>query len=151
MTSDPRLYVRLAKRLREQVGDMKPGDMMPSIAVLAEQAGMSRNTAGKAMRLLDGEGLIAGSRGACYVVAGEEPTLYGKLAATMRGQIQDGTYKPGDRMPSKPELRATAGVALGTAMHALRILAAEGLLVMVPGRGYHVRDDFIPPDPPAGR
>jgi DNA-binding GntR family transcriptional regulator len=58
--ADPRLYVRLAARLRGQIlaGEVAPGQRVPSITVLSEELGCARQTCGKAVRLLEREGLL---------------------------------------------------------------------------------------------
>ena len=59
--ADPRLYVRLAARLRRQIldGEVAPGQRVPSITVLCQELGCARHTCGKAVRLLEREGLLA--------------------------------------------------------------------------------------------
>lgn len=57
---DPRAYVRLAVILRDQIagGQVRPGCPVPSIAALAHEHGRARQTGSKAMRLLEGGGLL---------------------------------------------------------------------------------------------
>ena len=58
--ADPRLYVRLAARLRSQIlaGEVAPGQRVPSITALSQELGCARQTCGKAVRLLEREGLL---------------------------------------------------------------------------------------------
>jgi DNA-binding GntR family transcriptional regulator len=58
--ADPRLYVRLAARLRRQIrdGEVAPGQRVPSITALSQELGYARQTCGKAVRLLEQEGLL---------------------------------------------------------------------------------------------
>lgn len=58
--ADPRLYVRLAARLRRQIlaGEVAPGQRVPSITALSQEFGCARQTCGKAVRLLEHEGLL---------------------------------------------------------------------------------------------
>ena len=58
--ADPRPYVRLAARLRRQIldGEVAPGQRVPSITTLSQEFGHARKTCGKAMRLLEQEGLL---------------------------------------------------------------------------------------------
>jgi DNA-binding GntR family transcriptional regulator len=53
--ADPRLYVRLAARLRRQIldGEVAPGQRVPSITALSQEFGCARQTCGKAVRLLE--------------------------------------------------------------------------------------------------
>jgi len=68
---DPRAYMRLAALVREQIasGKLAPGAQLPSIAVLRREHGRSRQTVGKAMRILAGEGLIYRVPGLGYYVS----------------------------------------------------------------------------------
>ena len=68
---DPRAYMRLAALIREQIahGELAPGGQLPSIAVLRRDHGHSRQTVGKAMRVLEGEGLIYRVPGLGYYVS----------------------------------------------------------------------------------
>lgn len=72
---DPRAYMRLAAFLREQIRDGKlaPGGQLPSIAALRREQGHSRQTAGKAMRVLADEGLIYRVPGLGYYVSCDVP------------------------------------------------------------------------------
>jgi DNA-binding transcriptional regulator YhcF (GntR family) len=58
--ADPRLYVRLAARLRRQIldGEVVPGQRIPSITALSQELGCARQTCGRAVRLLEQEGLL---------------------------------------------------------------------------------------------
>jgi DNA-binding GntR family transcriptional regulator len=68
---DPRAYMRLAALLRDQIasGTLAPGTRLPSIAVLRRHHGHSRQTVGKAMRILEGEGLIYRVPGLGYYIS----------------------------------------------------------------------------------
>jgi DNA-binding GntR family transcriptional regulator len=68
---DPRLYMRLAATLRSQIGEgvFARDSRMPTISELCEQYELSRQTAGKALRLLEDEGLIRRVPGLGYHVS----------------------------------------------------------------------------------
>jgi GntR family transcriptional regulator len=68
---DPRAYMRLAALIRDQIasGTLAPGGQLPSIAVLRRQHSHSRQTVGKAMRILEGEGLIYRVPGLGYYIS----------------------------------------------------------------------------------
>jgi DNA-binding GntR family transcriptional regulator len=59
-SSDPRRYVQLAAALRDQIADgaLVKDERVPSINDLCASFRLSRQTAGKALRLLEEEGLI---------------------------------------------------------------------------------------------
>ena len=58
--ADPRPYIRMAARLRRQIlaGDVAPGQPVTSLTTLSREFGHARTTCGKAMRLLEQEGLL---------------------------------------------------------------------------------------------
>ncbi len=68
---DPRAYVRLAALIRQQIADgtLSRGARLPSIAILRRDHGHSRQTVGKAMHLLEDEGLIYRVPGLGYYVS----------------------------------------------------------------------------------
>lgn len=72
MAEDPRKYVRVLKRVREQIEDetLRPGQPTPTIEALCRQFGCTRQTVSKALRLLDDEGLLVRYPGLGYYVAG---------------------------------------------------------------------------------
>ncbi|QGZ53339.1 UTRA domain-containing protein (plasmid) [Streptomyces sp. QHH-9511] len=58
---------------------------------------------------------------------------YTEIAAYYRQQIQDGTLRPGDEMPSYKNAREQFGVAHTTVNRAYRVLKMEGLVLAQPG------------------
>jgi DNA-binding GntR family transcriptional regulator len=65
---------------------------------------------------------------------------YLQVADDLRAAITDGTFKPGQRLPSGRELARRYGVAPMTANHAVRVLRDERLVVSYQGRGVFVAD-----------
>ena len=63
--------MRLAALIRDQIasGTLAPGRPLPSIAVLRRQHSHSRQTVGKAMRILEREGLIYRVPGLGYYIS----------------------------------------------------------------------------------
>lgn len=68
--ADPRAYVRLAAIVRQQItnGTLNPGQPAPSITRLSQEHGHARLTCGKALRMLEGEGLLTRIPGLGYYV-----------------------------------------------------------------------------------
>jgi DNA-binding transcriptional regulator YhcF (GntR family) len=64
-----------------------------------------------------------------------------QLAIRLRGLIEDGTIRPGDRLPSIRELAADAGVNVNTVRAVYRRLEQEGLVATEHGRGTFVVDE----------
>jgi DNA-binding GntR family transcriptional regulator len=69
--ADPRAYRQVAAYVREQItdGSLAPGDSVPSIGALVRKTERSRQTVGKAMQLLEREGLVVKYAGLGYYVA----------------------------------------------------------------------------------
>lgn len=64
---------------------------------------------------------------------------YAALAAALRSRIVGGQWPPGQAIPSEQALAAAHGVALGTLRRALDLLAEQGLVERLHGRGTFVR------------
>jgi GntR family transcriptional regulator len=73
------------------------------------------------------------------VVSEPGQSRYGALAAAMRARIVAGEWPPGSAIPSEQTLAAEHGVALGTMRQALDLLAEQGLVERIHGRGTFVR------------
>jgi DNA-binding GntR family transcriptional regulator len=69
---DPRRYVRAMDFIRTLIenGSYKPHELIPSIQQLADQTGHSRHTIGKALRLLQDQGLVDRTPGLGYCATG---------------------------------------------------------------------------------
>jgi DNA-binding FadR family transcriptional regulator len=61
------------------------------------------------------------------------PPAYQVLADTLREQITSGHLRPGDRLPTEPQLCASTGVSRSTVREALRLLASQNLIVTTRG------------------
>ena len=57
------------------------------------------------------------------------PSLHGQIAEQLRAAIERGQFKPGEKLDSRA-LTATFGVCRRTLTEALRLLAADGLVVV---------------------
>lgn len=66
--------------------------------------------------------------------------LYLQIAAILRDAIARGDYAPGRPIPSETHLMQEHGVARLTARKAVRVLAKEGLVEVVQGRGAFVTE-----------
>lgn len=64
---------------------------------------------------------------------------YAQLARILRDKIGRGIYRPGERIPSVPDLSAAFGVASMTVRQALDQLGREGLIAREQGRGTFVK------------
>jgi GntR family transcriptional repressor for pyruvate dehydrogenase complex len=61
------------------------------------------------------------------------PPAYQVLADDLRGQITSGRLRPGERLPTEPELCVRSGVSRSTVREALRLLASQHLIVTTRG------------------
>lgn len=65
---------------------------------------------------------------------------YERVAAQLRARIEDGTYAPGSRMPTRREMREEFKASDTVIDKAMMILRAAGLTETLPGVGVYVRD-----------
>lgn len=65
-------------------------------------------------------------------------TLYVNLAELIGARIEQGLYRPGDRLPSVRALSVEHGVSLSTVQQAYRVLEDHGLAAPRPKSGYFV-------------
>jgi DNA-binding GntR family transcriptional regulator len=110
--ADPRLYIKLATRVRAQIqaGELTPGLPAPPIASLRHATGYSRQTCSKALQLLEQEGLLRRIPGLGYHVAiqaGSDPSR-------RRDPGRPGCGRPDDRpvrvrTPVAERLRLASG------------------------------------------
>lgn len=68
----------------------------------------------------------------------ETGSLQAKIKQILRDEITKGTWQPGDKLPTEPELMARFGVSRITVSQALRDLVTEGLVVRRQGKGTFV-------------
>jgi len=70
---------------------------------------------------------------------GSPVPLYHQLATSLSAAIAEGRFKPGDRLPSEPELARRFGVTRPTVRQATRLLADQQLVEPRRGSGTFVR------------
>lgn len=64
--------------------------------------------------------------------------LYRQVKDRLLGRLSDGSWRPGQMLPSEPEIAADLGVSPGTVRKALDEMTAENLLFRRQGRGTFV-------------
>lgn len=67
----------------------------------------------------------------------------------IKAGIEDGTYQPGDKLPSVLDLTNEYGIANATAQKVMRALREDGLTDTFSGMGTFVRAKQSPGDSPA--
>lgn len=73
----------------------------------------------------------------------ESSPLYKQLQENILDSIQNGTLKPGDKLPTELELSETNQVSRVTVRAALDSLTSGGYLVRIPGKGTFITKDKI--------
>lgn len=69
--------------------------------------------------------------------------MYRQLAQRLREAIARGQYRPGDRIPTEPELIARYRVSRITCRQAVEALAREGLVIRKQGKGSFVAGPLV--------
>lgn len=114
-------------------------------------------TAILALAANDANVFLVGWAGACFSVyalfyyheTGRLPMGYRSLAMQLRWDITNDAdgYQPGQRLPAIVDIAKKYSTTHTTAMRAMRVLAEEGLVDIVHGRGtYYVGADRFPRD-----
>lgn len=67
--------------------------------------------------------------------------LYETVIEYVKGRIADGTYVPGQRLPSVSELAKEVGVGVSTVREGIRVLGNLGLVRVHQGQGMFVTED----------
>ena len=76
---------------------------------------------------------------------GQDTSLTGRLAGTLRAAIAAGEFKTGDRLPSAAELTRQHGVSRTVVREAVAELRSEGLVESRKGAGIYVRRNALIP------
>lgn len=88
-----------------------------------------------------------------------DPRRFVRVMDLVRAGIEDGTFQPGERVPSAGMLSVRTGFSRPTIAKALWLLQYEGLIRRIPGLGYYVTSTHgndsdvvapVRPDGPAG-
>ena len=64
----------------------------------------------------------------------ERPSLHDTIVNRVRAMVYDGDLKPGDKVPERL-LCETLGISRTPLREALKVLASEGVLELLPNRG----------------
>lgn len=81
------------------------------------------------------------------IASAPEPGVsrYAAIAAALRARVQAGEWPPGSALPSEQALAAEHGVAMATLRRAMELLASQGLVERIHGRGTFVRSGMSAP------
>ena len=75
--------------------------------------------------------------------ASETVNLYEQVADRIYDLIQEGTLRPGDRLPSVRRLHEQLSVSISTVLEAYRLLEDRGLISARPQSGYYVKQTLL--------
>jgi DNA-binding GntR family transcriptional regulator len=149
------VYKQVAEmiRARIQVGDLGPGEAVPSEAELEIEYGIARTTARRVARELREQGLVHTVQGEGTFV-GEPDTprdprktpLYQQIAGEIAKRIRKGEFRPNRPIPSEKMLMKQHGVAKVTIRNTVAFLRAQGWVFTVPHRGTYVSQPEEWPD-----
>lgn len=83
----------------------------------------------------------------------DAPCRYQRVAGALEACIREGTFRPGDALPTQRALASHLGITTGTATHGYAEAARRGLVTGVTGRGSFVSTsgsdvDVMPPPAP---
>lgn len=107
------LYIQIAEVLLDRIesGELAPGDRLPSERELSEQLGVNRMTLRRALRVLEGQGLLVRRQGdGTYAAQPKIERQAGQLVPFTRGMERRG-YSPGARIITFEKRPAEAAVA----------------------------------------
>ena len=82
--------------------------------------------------------MAASASGSEIRTAGQQAFRYRQLAAEIERRIMDGTYAPGERLPSVRRLHRQTSLSISTVYQAYQELAATGFVEARPKSGYFV-------------
>jgi GntR family transcriptional regulator len=107
------LYIQIAEVLLDRIesGELEPDDRLPSERELSEQLGVNRMTLRRALRMLEGQGLLARRQGdGTYVAQPKIERQAAQLVPFTQGMERRG-YSPGAKLITFEKLLAEAAVA----------------------------------------
>ncbi|WP_327656015.1 winged helix-turn-helix domain-containing protein [Streptomyces sp. NBC_00483] len=130
-------YLVISEALRKGIEEGETADTLPSEADLMRSHGVSRNTIRRALKVLEGEGVLESAPGVGWRVArgGDRRTL----VEQMTDVITEDSLAVGDSYPSEAKLCERFGFSRTAVRRALAQMEGTGLLATVHGKGRTVR------------
>ncbi|MBS0559106.1 MAG: phosphonate metabolism transcriptional regulator PhnF [Proteobacteria bacterium] len=86
---------------------------------------------------------MTAGQGSRPVLRQDGVALWRQIATTLHQRISDGTYAPGQQLPTEDQLARGFGVNRHTVRRALEALSRDGLIRVEQGRGSFVAEDVI--------
>ncbi|WP_371527179.1 GntR family transcriptional regulator [Streptomyces sp. NBC_01283] len=130
-------YLVISETLRKGIEEGEIVDDLPSEADLVRTHGVGRNTIRRALKTLEGEGVLESAPGVGWRVsrgADRRP-----LVERMIAVIEEDSLVIGDRYPSEAKLCERFGMSRTAVRRGLAQMEGTGLLATVHGKGRTVR------------
>ncbi|MFB6838851.1 winged helix-turn-helix domain-containing protein [Streptomyces sp. NPDC056361] len=130
-------YLLIAEAIRHEITLEKLTDTLPSEAALMRAHNVSRNTIRRALKSLEGKGIVESSPGIGWRVAdgSDRRTLVDRLTEL----ISEEDLEIGDTYPSEAQLCERFSSSRTAVRRALAQMEGIGLLSTVHGKGRYVR------------
>lgn len=107
------MQFQIAEAVRAQIssGTLRPGDPLPTIAIVARDWQCTPATAQKALQLLKDEGLTSGGRGKPATV--RVPPRRVRVGDHLRQALKDAVHKPAEERAATGASELSAGIPVG--------------------------------------
>ncbi|MFF2569557.1 winged helix-turn-helix domain-containing protein [Streptomyces sp. NPDC058084] len=130
-------YLVVSEALKKEVKEGRISDALPSEANLVQSYGVARNTIRRALKTLEGEGIVESAPGVGWRVSkgGDRRSL----AERMTALIAEDELAVGDTYPSEAKLCERFGVSRTAVRRAIAQMEGTGVLDTVHGKGRTVR------------
>ncbi|WP_328982205.1 winged helix-turn-helix domain-containing protein [Streptomyces mirabilis] len=126
-------YLVISEALRKRISEEKTADALPSEADLMSEHGVSRNTIRRALKVLEGDGVLESAPGIGWrIVRGGDRR---SLAERMTDLITEDSLSVGDTYPSEAKLCERFGASRTAVRRVLAQMEGNGLLATVHGKG----------------
>nr|WP_203618516.1 winged helix-turn-helix domain-containing protein [Streptomyces bauhiniae] len=123
----------ISEALRKRIGEEETADALPSEAELMSEHGVSRNTIRRALKVLEGDGVLESAPGIGWrIVRGGDRR---SLAERMTDLITEDSLLVGDTYPSEAKLCERFGASRTAVRRVLAQMEGNGLLATVHGKG----------------
>jgi GntR family transcriptional regulator len=122
-------YLQIVEQVRSSaaMGELRPGDALPSIRVLAERLRLNRNTVAKAYAELEREGVVTTERGkGVFCAAGQSPLSRKARAAILTDVIDVAVVQAHHFQVSRKELLALVEERIAKVANQADAMQAEG-------------------------
>lgn len=130
-------HLQVSESLRQEIESGDIADTLPSEASLMDSHSVSRNTIRRALKVLEGDGVVESAPGIGWrVIRGGDRR---SLAQRMTDVIEEDSLSVGDTYPSEAKLCKRFDASRTAVRRVLAQMEGNGLLATVHGKGRTVR------------